>query len=171
MRDPRPSHLSAERRMTKEEVSFGCEHSRVSRSIQPSLSFSLSRKNPSLSSSWRDLSSRRMEYRATGRENARVSSGGEQRVTRGSILYRGRGPPLVTAMFSPMHDRCHSLRMAVADHAEVERGHTEDVGALPCASPSAPFVPPSCGVPTRVDFLQITLDRVEVHRRRAHLRM
>lgn len=45
------------------------------------------------------------------------------------------------------------------------------MGALPCASPSAPFVPTSRGVPTRVDFLQITLDRVEVHRRRAHLRV
>lgn len=47
---------------------------------------------------------RRMEYRAAGRKNAgrtrTFSSGGEQRVTRGSILYRGRGPPLVTAVFS-----------------------------------------------------------------------
>lgn len=37
--------------------------------------------------------------------------------------------------------------------------------------PYSPLVPPSCGVPTRVDFLQITLGRVEVRRRRAHLRV
>lgn len=80
---------------------------------------------------------RRMEYRAAGRESAYVSSGGEQRVTRGSILYRGRGPPLVTAVFSLMHDRCHSLRMAVA--ATPKRRHT--VGPYPCASPSAPSYP------------------------------
>lgn len=100
--------------MTKEEVSFGREHSRVSPSFTcPALAkifaviFVVAR-----------LIARRMEYRAAGRKNAGRTRtfllGGEQRVTRGSILYRGRGPPLVTAVFSPVHDRCHSLRTAVA---------------------------------------------------------
>lgn len=81
---------------------------------------------------------RRMEYRTAGRENAYVSSGGEQRVTRGSILYRGRGPPLVTRCVFPYARPLPFAANGSGGHAEAERGHTEDVvGALPCASPSA----------------------------------
>lgn len=50
-----------------------------------------------------------------GHREASVSSGGEQRVTRGSILYRGRDPPLVA--------RCSTLS-----------------AALPFASPRIPVV-------------------------------
>lgn len=130
----------------KEEVSFGSEHSCVSRSFMrpspspPSLSLAKIRHYLRRGATYRPVD--RMEYRMTGLENARVSSGGEQRVTRGSILYRGRGPPLVTAMFSPMHDRCHSLRMAVAatpkPSGDTPRTSWGPYRALPLRPPSYP---------------------------------
>lgn len=114
MKDPRPSYSFTEGCVIKEEVSYGRELSHFSTfSTHPT--FAKIRHYFGRSATYRPANpSNGIPRGATGRQNARVSSGGEQRVTRGSILYRGRGPPLVTAMFSPMHDRCHSRRMAVA---------------------------------------------------------
>lgn len=102
----------------------------------------------------------------------RVSSGGEQRVTRSSILYRGRGTPLVL--------RCFLLCTAVLCHSPQRGGVPKPSRDTPQTSGGAvhPTFPLwslcisscSCDMPTRVDFLQITLG-VEVHRRRAHFRV
>jgi len=127
-------------------------------------------KNPPLLLSWHDLSShgpvasRRVQYRVTGRENARVSSGGEQRVTRGSILYRGRWSPAGNRDVFPY---ARSLPFA-ANGSGGQAATPKPSGDTPrtswglyhCTSPSAPsYIPSSGSVPTRVDFLQIILNR------------
>lgn len=113
---------------------------------------------------------RRMEYRAAGSENARVSSGGEQRVTRGSILYRGRGPPLVARLFSSMHDRW--LFAANAGFRRSRAGtHIEDVvGTSPCIPSSIVSWPPLPPPVAHTYKSRFPADnRAEGHRRRAHL--
>lgn len=130
VKDPRPSHWRVNFSLVS-SMFFKVSHVWSS---QKSIIFVIVR----LIVSW----VRRMEHRTAGRENTYVSSGGEQRVTRGSILYRGRGPPLVTRGVFPYARPLPFAANGSGGHAEAERGHTEDVvGALPCASPSAPSYP------------------------------
>lgn len=102
-----------------------------------------------------------------GFERARVSAGGEQRVTRGSILYRGRGPPLVARCFPLCAIAGYPLRMPGPEPKS--SGDTPRIccgllhPAFPLRSPrDLPPSSPPVSIPARVDFLRITARRATV---------